>query len=627
MAEITKLNVAELDFDTIKANLKDYFGSQSEFTDHNFDGSAISVILDILAYNTHYNAYYLNMLASESFLDSAQLRDSVVAKASMLGYTPRSSRGSAAKVNLTITPESGSPASITIDKHTQFTSTVNGASYTFATSNSTIITPVNATYVATNVELSQGTPLTFKYTVNTANTEQKFLLPNANTDTDTLTVTVQESVADTNTSVYIKATDITTVNSTSNVYFINEHTDGQFRVQFGDSVLGRKPITGNIVLLNSLVTDGIDTNGANVFSAAGAVGGYASASVSVTTANSAIGGLDKETIESIKFNAPKNYETQNRAVTTDDYKKIVEDNVAGLDAVAVWGGQDDATPKYGTVYVSAKPAGADALSTSQKALIKSALTDYNIVAITPEVVDPDLISLIFSLTVKYDSRKTSQASGAIAQSVIDTIQTYKTNNLNKFGSIFRYSILSKNIDLTETSVLGNLLTLTAKKGITPSTTANNAYTISFNNAIYNPSATYEGAVTSTAFSHTDATGTVYSTSYLDDLNGIMRIYYYSGSDKLLIANNVGTVTYSNGHITLTSFKPDSFAGSTLDFTIKPAVNDLIPVRNQLFTVSNTDIIVTMQDDAGTGTTTTSASATGTTASVTTGTATGSTTTY
>ena len=624
MAELTKLNIAELDFDTIKANLKDYFGSQSEFTDHNFNGSAISVILDILAYNTHYNAYYLNMLASESFLDSAQLRDSVVAKASMLGYTPRSSRGSAAKVNLTITP-GDAPATITIDKHTQFTSTINGTSYTFSTSNSTIITPSSGVYSASNVELSQGTPLTFKYTVNTANTEQKFLLPNANTDTDTLTVTIQESVTDTNTSVYIKATDITTVNSTSNVYFINEHTDGQFRVQFGDSVLGRKPITGNIVLLNSLVTDGTDTNGANVFSAAGTVGGYST--VSVTTANSAIGGLDKETIESIKFNAPKNYETQNRAVTTDDYKKIVEDNVAGLDAVTVWGGQDDATPKYGTVYVSAKPAGADALSTSQKALIKSALSDYNIVAITPEVVDPDLISLIFSLTVKYDSRKTSQSSGAIAESVIDTIQSYKTINLNKFGSIFRYSILSKNIDLTETSVLGNLLTLTAKKGITPSTTANDAYTISFNNAIYNPSATYEGAVTSTAFSHTDATGTVYSTSYLDDLDGIMRIYYYSGSDKLLIANNVGTVTYSNGHITLTSFKPDSFAGSTLDFTIKPAVNDLIPVRNQLFTVSNTDITVTMQDDAGTGTTTTSASATGSTASTTTGTATGSTTTY
>ena len=624
MAEIQKLNVAELDFDTIKLNLKDYFGSQSEFTDHNFDGSAISVLIDILAYNTHYNAYYLNMLASESFLDSAQLRDSVVAKASMLGYTPRSVRGSQAYVNLNITA-SDSPASITVDKDTQFTSTVNGTSFTFATANSTVITPVGGNYIANDVLIRQGVPLTFKYTVNTANTEQKFLLPNANTDTNTLVVSVQESASDTNTSVYALATDITTVNATSNVYFMNEHSSGQFRVQFGDGVLGRKPITGNIVFLNSLVSEGTETNGANTFSAASTVGGYST--VSVVTANSAIGGLNKETIESIKFNAPKNYEAQNRAVTTDDYKKLVEDSVAGLDTVAVWGGQDDATPKFGTVFVSAKPAGADALSTSQKTLIKAALTDYNIVAISPEVVDPDLISLIFSLTVKYDSRKTTKASGVIAASVIDTIQNYKTNNLNKFGSIFRYSVLSKQVDVTDSSILGNLLTLTAKKGLTPSLTANNSYTISFNNAIYNPSATYEGAVTSSAFAYTDSAGTTYSTSYLDDLNGIMRVFYYSGNDKLIVANNAGTVAYSNGHITLTSFKPDSFSGSTLDFTIEPATNDLIPVRNQLFTIANTDITVTMQDDADTGTTTTSASATGSSDSTTTGTPTGSSTVY
>jgi hypothetical protein len=624
MAEIQKLNVAELDFDTIKTNLKDYFGSQSEFTDHNFDGSAISVLLDILAYNTHYNAYYLNMLASESFLDSAQLRDSVIAKASMLGYVPKSTRGAQAYVNLTITA-SDSPATITIDKDTQFTSTVNGTSYTFATANSTVISPINGAYVANTVLLRQGVPLTFKYTTNTANTEQKFLLPNANTDMDTLVVSVQESVSDTNTSVYALASDITTVNATSNVYFINEHSGGQYRVQFGDGVLGRKPITGNIVFLKSLVSEGTETNGANVFSAASTVGGYST--VSVVTSTSAAGGLNKETIESIKFNAPKNYEAQNRAVTTQDYKKLVEDSVSGLDTVAVWGGQDDAVPKYGTVFVSAKPTGADALSTSQKTLIKSALTDYNIVAISPEVVDPDLISLIFSLTVKYDSRLTTKASGVIAASVIDTIQTYKTNNLNKFSSIFRYSVLSKNIDVTDTSVLGNLLTLTAKKGLTPSLTANNSYTISFNNAIYNPSTTYEGAVSTSAFAYTDSTGTTYSTSYLDDLNGVMRIYYYSGSDKLIIANNAGTVAYGNGHITLTSFKPDSFSGSTLDFTIQPATNDLIPVRNQIFTIANTDITITMQDDADTGTTTTSASATGSSDSITTGTATGSSTVY
>jgi hypothetical protein len=441
---------------------------------------------------------------------------------------------------------------------------------------------------------------------------------------NTLAVSVQESVSDTNTSSYVLATDITTINASSNVYFINEHSGGQYRVQFGDSVLGRKPITGNIVICKALVSEGTNTNGANTFSAASTIGGYES---SVVTSVSAVGGLDKETIESIKFNAPKNYEAQNRAVTTQDYKKIVEDSVAGLDTVAVWGGQDNDVPKYGTVFVSAKPTGADALSTSQKTLIKAALTDYNIVAITPEVVDPDLVSLIFSLTVKYDSRLTSKSSGVVAAEVIDTIQSYKTNNLHKFGSIFRYSVLSNNIDTTDTSILGNLLTLTAKKGIVPSTTANNSYIISFNNGIYNPSITYEGAVSSSPFSYTDASGTTFSTSYLDDLNGVMRIFYYSGDTKVITADSIGTVAYGNGHITLTSFKPDSFSGSTLDFTIIPSSNDLIPVRNQIFTIANTNITVTMQDDSDTGTTTTTASATGSSASITTGTATGSSTTY
>ena len=619
MAEITKLNITELDFDAIKNNLKDYFASQSEFSDHDFEGSAISVMLDILAYNTHYNAYYMNMLASEAFLDSAQLRDSVVAKASMLGYTPLSARGSKANVAITVTP-TDSPATITIDKNTQFTSTVNGTSYVFCTSNSHTITPSDGVYTASGVELTQGIPVTFRYTANTSNTEQKFILPNENTDTDTLTVTIQESATDTNTAVYSKSTDITTVNSTSNVYFLSEHTNGQFKVEFGDGVLGRKPVTGNIILLSALVTEGSEVNGANTFSASGTVGGYST--VSVATSNAAIGGSDRETVDSIKFNAPKIFESQNRAVTTDDYKAIIERDVSGLDSVSVWGGQDNDIPRFGKVFISAKPTGATALSTSQIALIKSALTPFNVLAVTPEVVDPDIIDLIMSITVKYDSRLTTLSSGAVAEKVVDTINNYRTQNLLKFGSIFRYSTLSTRIDNTDTSIINNLTTITAKKGIVPSTTANNAYTLSFNNPIYSESTTFEGAVTSTAFSYTDAAGNTYSSAFFDDLNGTMRIYYLSGSDKVLLSNNAGTVTYSNGYISLSSFKPNSFVGSELEFTIKPAVNDLIPVRNQLFDIANTNITITMQDDAGTGTTVTSTSATGTVSSTTTGTTSG-----
>jgi hypothetical protein len=619
MAEIQKLNISELDFDTIKNNLKDYFGSQSEFSDHDFGGSAISVMLDVLAYNTYYNAYYVNMLASESFLDSAQLRDSVVSKASMLGYTPQSTTGAKANVQITVSPDD-SPATVTVDKFTQFTSTVNGTSYVFCTSGSSTIVANSGAYVATGVELTQGVPLTFRYTANTANTDQRFLLPNANTDTDTLTVTIQESASDANVSAYSEATDITTINSTSNVYFLNESTEGQYRVQFGDGVLGRKPVTGNIILLEALISEGSEVNGANVFSASGTVGGY---SATVVTSNAAAGGSDKETIESIKFNAPKTYETQNRAVTTDDYKKIVEGNVSGLDSVSVWGGQDNATPAYGKVFISAKPTGASSLSTSQIGLIKAAVTSYNMVSVTPEVVDPDIIDLIFTTTVKYDSRLTSLSSGAVAELVIDTIQDYKTNNLLKFGASFRYSTLSTLIDNTETSVISNLTTLTAKKGLEPSITANNAYDISFNNPIFNPSTTYEGAVTSSEFSFTDAAGESYTSCFIDDLNGTLRIFYLSGSDKVILSNTAGTVTYSNGFISISSFKPDSFLGATLDFTITPAQNDLTPIRNQIFEIANTNISITMQDDTSTGTTT----AAETTASTTTGTTTGSSTTY
>jgi hypothetical protein len=369
-----------------------------------------------------------------------------------------------------------------------------------------------------------------------------------------------------------------------------------------------------------LISEGSEVNGANVFSASGTVGGY---SATVVTSNAAAGGSDKETIESIKFNAPKTYETQNRAVTTDDYKKIVEGNVSGLDSVSVWGGQDNATPAYGKVFISAKPTGASSLSTSQIGLIKAAVTSYNMVSVTPEVVDPDIIDLIFTTTVKYDSRLTSLSSGAVAELVIDTIQDYKTNNLLKFGASFRYSTLSTLIDNTETSVISNLTTLTAKKGLEPSITANNAYDISFNNPIFNPSTTYEGAVTSSEFSFTDAAGESYTSCFIDDLNGTLRIFYLSGSDKVILSNTAGTVTYSNGFISISSFKPDSFLGATLDFTITPAQNDLTPIRNQIFEIANTNISITMQDDTSTGTTT----AAETTASTTTGTTTGSSTTY
>jgi len=417
----SRLSVSELDFDTIKQNLKDYMSAQSEFTDYDFDGSALSVIMDIMSYNTHMNAFYMNMLASEAFLDSAQLRNSAIKKAAQLGYTPQSVRGSKAYANLTFTP-SDVPSAITIDKHTQFNATVNGTSYTYVTSAATTVTPVAGVYTANNVELVQGVPLTYQYTVDNSNPDQKFILPNANTDTSQLTVVIQESTTNTNTSVYILASDITTVNSTSNVYFLYESSDYKFEVQFGDNNLGRKLSDGNVVKLTSTVSDGVTTNGSNTFTAVGQVGGYSD--VTVATMNVAAGGSDRESVTSIKFSAPKHYEAQNRCVTANDYHRIISNEYSGIDSLTIWGGQENDPPAYGKVYIAVKPSGVDALSTSQKTSLKDLIKNRNMVAVTPVIVDPEKTYVIINSTIKFDYRKTQNSAAAIANTVANTVNTY-----------------------------------------------------------------------------------------------------------------------------------------------------------------------------------------------------------
>jgi len=269
----SKLEVSELDFDTIKTNLKNFLSDQNEFSDYNFDASALSVLLDLLAYNTHYNAFYLNMVANEMFLDTATIRSSVVSRAKHMGYTPVSQKGAKAFVDITITP-ADSPATIIIEKNTQFTSSVNGISYVFCTANSaTVNINANGIYTTANVELTQGTPLTHKYTANTIDPDQKYLLPNANTDTSTLTVKIQTSATNANLYTYTSANDTTAVNSSANVYFLEEDETGRYDVTFGDGVVGRKPVTGNIIILSSLVADGAEPNGAKTFVPVSGIGG------------------------------------------------------------------------------------------------------------------------------------------------------------------------------------------------------------------------------------------------------------------------------------------------------------------------------------------------------------------
>ena len=596
----SKLAVSDLDFDNIKTNLKQFLGDQNEFADYNFDASAMSVLLDLLAYNTHYNAFYLNMIANEMFLDTASIRSSVVSRAKHLGYTPVSMKGAKAYVDLTINP-ADTPATIVVAKNTQFSAAVGGVSYIFCTSNSaTVNVNSNGIYTSANVELTQGIPLTHKYTANTTDPDQKFLLPNPNTDTSTLTVKIQTSATNSNLHTYTAANDTTTVNSTANVYFLEEDEEGRFDVTFGDGIIGRALVTGNIVILSSLVADGDAPNGAKTFSPVSGVGGYSN--VVVTTLNSAIGGAERDSIETIKFNAPKNYQAQNRAVTINDYKRLLERDYPAAESVIAWGGEEHDPPVYGKVYLAIKPQTGLSLSSSTKSYIAdSVLGGRNIVSITPEVVDPDYMYITITSTVSYDSTRTTESAEQIKNSISNTVYQYGVNNLGLFANQFRYSPLIQQIDQTETSIESSLTSVKLRREITPILGASTSYTLKFSNEIKHESNT-DISISSTRFSHNDDNGTLREDCELQDDEGILQVFRTSGADRVVVANNVGTVTYGTGVVALTSFAPTAISDGTtkLSVTVEPESNDVKPYREQILMIANSDISLSMVDTSGTG---------------------------
>ena len=600
MADVSsKLRVSELDFDTIKSNLKNFLSDQNEFADYNFDGSAMSVLLDLLSYNTHYNAFYLNMIVNEMFLDTASIRNSVVSRAKHLGYTPQSVRGAKAYVDLTIYPPD-TPSTIVIAKDTQFASTVNGVSYVFATTTSTTINVnANGIYTSANVELSQGLPLTHRYTANTNDPDQKFLLPNANTDTSTLVVKIQTSASDSNTFVYSVANDTTIVNSTSNVYFLEESEDGKYEVLFGDDIIGRKPVTGNIVLLQSLIADADQPNGASSFTPVGTVGGYAN--VVVSTLSSASGGTVRDTVQKIKFNAPRSFQAQNRAVTLNDYIRILQRDYTAAESVIAWGGEDNDPPVYGKVYLAVKPAGGLTLSDATKTFIKNTvLKNRNIVSVTPEITDPDYLYIKVNTTIKYNSVETDLTAATIQSNITNTVYQYGQTELGLFSNQFRYSPMIKKIDETESSIESSLTTVQLKRTFTPTLNVSSSYTLKFSNQI--PVVNGVAQLSSTQFTHEDDNGILRTGCALQDSNGVLQVYRTSGADRIIVANNVGSVTYASGNVALTTFKPTAIADGTsnVEVTVALSTNDIRPLREQILLISNNDITVSMIDTGGTG---------------------------
>ena len=601
-----KLNVSELDFTQIKENLIGFLQNQDEFVGYNFRGSSFDVLLDVLAYNTHYNAYYANMVANEMFLDSATLRNSVVAKAKHLGYLPRSAKGSKAVVDLTITP-TGAPAVITIPRFTQFQGDVDGINYIWCTANSHALNiNANLIYTVSNVELTQGIPISYRYTAETADVDQRYLLPNANIDTDTLTVTVQTSKTESASFAYDLANDITTVNSTSRHYFLDEVDEGLYEVQFGDGILGKEVSNGNIITLAGLVTDTDATNGCKNFTTVADVGGYSN--VKIVTVDAAGGGAGSADIQEIKFNAPKSFDAQNRCVTVYDYISLVKRDYPAAQSVVAWGGEDSDPPIYGKVYVAIKPRQGNVLSTAAKARIEKAiLSKRNVVGVTSVVVDPDYMYLGVDTTAKYDSALTSNSEASLKATITSTIKSFSATNLKDFDKAFRYSNLVRLIDQSEISIASNQTAISLKRYLYPAIGLTAAYTLKFSNEIYHPSNTFWGSITSSKFTYRDNANTVWEDCRFQDENGYIQVYRKFGLERILVANNVGTVTYSVGQVNLTGFLPEAIGtvitGNTEPMTVSivPASSDIKPVREQILLMEDNDINVTMLDDSPSGT--------------------------
>ena len=614
-----KLTVSDFDFDDIKANLKSFLQDQSEFQDYDFEGSGFAVLLDLLAYNTHYLGFNANMLANEMYLDSADVRKNIVSLAKMLGYTPTSPKSPTATVDILMNNIPATVAIITMAKGTAFTTTVDGESYQFVTNATHTLAPTSGVYKFSNIPLYEGTLVTFKYTADSTDVDQRFVIPSVSADTSTLKVSVQNSASDTTTSTYALATGITSISATSKVYFLQEMEDGKFEVYFGDDVLGNKLDDGNIVVLEYIVSNKDEANGASSFTLSGSVGGYSD--VTLTTVSSAQGGSVAQTKESIRYNAPLQYSAQDRAVTTGDYETIVQSLYPNAQSVSAWGGEDDETPVYGVVKIAIKAASGSTLTNTTKTDLVRQLKKYNVASVRPEIVDPETTSIIITTNVKFDQNSANKTADTIKSDVLTTLTNYNANTLSQFDGVFRYSKVTGLIDNTDSSILSNITTLKIRKDFTPTLTSSTKYNVYFRNSLHNPHSGHNsvagGILESSGFK---VSGDSTSVFYLDDDGqGNVRRYSFSGATRVYTASNQGTIDYDTGAITINSLSVLSVenirgaASSKIELTVVPSSNDVVPVRDQIIEIdtANSSITVTADTfvggsaDAGVGYTTTS----------------------
>lgn len=483
MSANTTITVTDLDFESIKTNLKTFLRNQAQFQDFDFEGSGMNVLLDILAYNTHYNSFYLNMIANEMFLDTSKLRESTISHAKLINYVPESRHGSEAKVNIRVTPspvEDATVSTLTLDKYTRFIgSSIDGINYPFVAINSNTAIKESGSFNFANVIIKQGEVVTRQFLMNSVNTKRAFDLPSANIDTSTLVVTVQESASNTETSTFNLVDDLTEVTGDTKVYFLEENGEDGYKIYFGDDVIGKKPKVGNIINITYLDTVGSQANKINAFSLVSGVGEFDDNTL-VTSWGPSYSGSDRETIDSVKYRAPQAYLTQNRAVTVSDYETLITKDYPNIDSAAIWGGEDNDPPIYGKVFLSLKTKENFFLTNLEKENIKTSLIENrNVLTVIPEILDPAYTYVLFRGEVQYDPTLTSLTESQLRAYVSAAINDYKDANLGKFKTVFQKAKLQQYVEEAEKSFIGSDIKVLLQKRVELTLDQTKNYTLNF----------------------------------------------------------------------------------------------------------------------------------------------------
>ena len=603
-----RLEVTEFDFDDVKENLKVFLGAQNEFTDYDFEGSGMSALLDVLAYNTHYLGFNANMLANEMFLDSASLRSSIVSHAKTLGYVPSSARAAKATVDVILNTNL---LTATMPAGTVFSTIVGDTSFQFSTIESFVKSNTGNTIPFVGVDIYEGTFITTRYLVDSSDIDQRFLITDNRADTTTLTVVVQTSSTDSSSNTFTEATDITQVTSGSNVFFLQEVEAGLFEVYFGDGVIGTALSDDNIVILTYVVSNKTEANAASLFTNAAAIASITD--ISVATSAVASAGSEPESLSSIKYNAPLDFASQGRCVTAEDYKVFAKRFFANTQAVQVFGGESGSfdtslgvvsTPEFGKVFISIKSTTGNNLTTTEKSQLITSLAPFTVASITPVIVDVQTTKLILQVFFKFDSSKTTKTASTLESEISTTLSILNSDTLGQFEGVFRHSKVVGLIDDTDNSITGNITNVTMAHDLTPTIGTPTSYNISFNNEIYNPHLGHNfaggGVISSTGFK---ISGDTVNDMFFDDNgSGVLRVYYLLAGVRVYQDATAGIVDYLAGSIVINNIDiisisdVDGAASSIIRITATPDSKDIVPVRNQILEIDFVNTTITGELD-------------------------------